>query len=282
MIKIEAVTAKSASETMDFLRRYADQAQFLLSNLANFGFRCGDHLNSSDYFILRDQNDCITTVFSHGNRKNILYQSTQAIDPNIILDFCKETQRVVGGFIGDWTGIEPLYHTYCKRNPDYQPSYVSKEILYDRNLIPEGEIRDESVRLLTKDDFQAWTPLQQGFLQDTGIQEIISEDERRRLFESMVKENCWWGLWSADELLAVASLNGKFETRGQLGGVYTKREHRSRGLSKRLIRHILADCIEIHGHTRNILFTGESNIPARKVYEGLGYGTIGHYAIILE
>ena len=45
--------------------------------------------------------------------------------------------------------------------------------------------------------------------------------------------------------------------------------------------HLLKDCRDLHGHNKNILFTGEADIAAQKLYESLGYKRIGSFALIL-
>ena len=82
-------------------------------------------------------------------------------------------------------------------------------------------------------------------------------------------------------LVSQASLNSKGDTIGQVGGVFTRKEARKRGLAKKTIIHLLKDCQLIHQHHKSILFTGETDIPAQKLYESIGYTKIGYFGLIL-
>ena len=88
------------------------------------------------------------------------------------------------------------------------------------------------------------------------------------------------GLFSDKKIVAIADLNANFSDLGQLGGVYTIPELRNRGLSKRLIRHLIQEIKTIHHIKKLIIFTGEHNIAACKVYESLGIHLFGHYALL--
>ena len=76
-------------------------------------------------------------------------------------------------------------------------------------------------------------------------------------------------------MLSRAGLNSKGRTIGsQVGGGFALPQYRQQGLSKAIMFHILKDCRDRHGHTKNILFTGEENIPAQKLYESMGYNVL--------
>jgi predicted GNAT family acetyltransferase len=82
--------------------------------------------------------------------------------------------------------------------------------------------------------------------------------------------------------VATAALNARALDIGQVGGVYTAPDLRGQGLSKAVMRVLLRDSAELHGIRKMILFTGEKNIPAQKVYEGLGFERIGQFGIFLS
>ncbi len=110
----------------------------------------------------------------------------------------------------------------------------------------------------------------------------LTIDQMRASFKVKVKNKVWWGLFDKDQLLSRAALNSNGDKIGQVGGVFTPKKFRKNGYAKKTMLHMLKDCIEIHKHTKSILFTGETDIPAQKLYESIGYKRIGEFALILS
>jgi hypothetical protein len=44
---------------------------------------------------------------------------------------------------------------------------------------------------------------------------------------------------------------------------------------------MLKDCRDLHGHVKSILFTGETDYPAQRLYESMGYQRIRFFGLIL-
>ncbi len=55
--------------------------------------------------------------------------------------------------------------------------------------------------------------------------------------------------------------------------------HRRRGFSRAVMKKLIVDSVERHKVDMLILFTGEKNVAARNLYEGLGLEHIGFYGI---
>jgi predicted GNAT family acetyltransferase len=102
-----------------------------------------------------------------------------------------------------------------------------------------------------------------------------------RLFCLTFRDKVWWGLFDRDELQSRAGLNSKGQDIGQVGGVFTPKKYRQRGYAKATMLHMLKDCRDTHVHRKNLLFTGETDYPAQKLYESIGYQRIGSFALIL-
>lgn len=96
------------------------------------------------------------------------------------------------------------------------------------------------------------------------------------IFEKFCAENPQF------KLNSIAGLNSKSDEIGQVGGVFTPKEKRKHGYAKATMLHLLKDCRDFHGHAKSILFTGETDLPAQKLYESIGYERIGHFALILS
>ena len=107
-----------------------------------------------------------------------------------------------------------------------------------------------------------------------------SFEEMRSEFLIKVAKQITWGLFEEGKLVAIADLNARFSDLGQLGGVYTIPGYRNRGSCSRLTRHLIHDTKVIHHIRKLIIFTGENNLAARKVYESLGTSHYGYYALL--
>jgi predicted GNAT family acetyltransferase len=107
-----------------------------------------------------------------------------------------------------------------------------------------------------------------------------SFDEIRAEFHLKVAQKITWGFFFNGQLVAIADLNARYCDLGQLGGVYTIPAFRKRGFSTRLICHLIHDVKALHHLRKLIIFTGEKNLAARKVYESLGITPYGHYALL--
>ena len=109
----------------------------------------------------------------------------------------------------------------------------------------------------------------------------FSAEQLQRNFEAQAAKQVWWGMFRGQELVSRTALNSRGETIGQVGGVFTPKKYRQQGCAKAVMLHMLKDCRDLHGHTKSLLFTGETDIPAQKLYESIGYSRIGSFAIIL-
>jgi predicted GNAT family acetyltransferase len=67
---------------------------------------------------------------------------------------------------------------------------------------------------------------------------------------------------------------------GQLGGVYTLPAFRKKGFAKSLISHLMGELQSLDKVHHLIIFTGEGNKAAKRLYESLGAHFVGHYALL--
>jgi predicted GNAT family acetyltransferase len=67
---------------------------------------------------------------------------------------------------------------------------------------------------------------------------------------------------------------------GQVGGVYTVPSFRQKGYSRSVMQQLLLDAKEIHQIRKMIIFTGDQNFPAQKLYTSLGVSKIGFFALL--
>lgn len=278
---LESVNAQNLAEVEAFLLQHEECAQFLINNLRAHGPTLTEHHNSGNFKAIR-KDGVIVAVFCLARRGNLIVQSTFS-DPALILSACANEPIQLKGFIGDWNSVEPVYQLFKRHTPAYSPSYESKDILYSYPL-SSSDVKikhDSHVRFLNQSDFPQWLEFSNAYMSELGLPDELSADQKQQDFEAQAENKIWWGLFEGDKLLSRTALNSKGEKVGQVGGVFTPKHFRQKGFAKRVMFHMLKDCRDLHGHTKNILFTGETDIPAQKLYESMGYGRIGSFALVL-
>lgn len=263
-----------------FLKKNEASSQYLINNLIEHGPHLTGHQNSGNYKIIKQNNDIIG-IYSLTKRGNLIIEAENDIKLDAVLENALKENIALKGFIGKWTLVDQLYQLYRKKNPDYKPSLCSKEILYTLAL-PSKEKPYHMVRLLDEQDFDAWKHLHLLFNEERNLFLQVSEEERQ-IFQARVLEKRWWGLFSfAGQLISMAGLSAINDTAGQVGGVFTIPEFRRNGYSRSVILALLHDCYRIHGHRKNIVFTGSENDAAQKLYESIGYERTGYFGLILS
>ncbi|MEZ4743996.1 MAG: GNAT family N-acetyltransferase [Bdellovibrionota bacterium] len=284
MLEVKQISPPMIDNVLRFLSSKEETSQFLINNLKEHGPALSDHPNSGNYKALVENKTSIRGVFCLNKRGNLLAQIDCLYNPNSIIEECLKEKFEVKGFIGDWDTIDPLFRSYKERNPSFKATYNSKEILY-RYVFQESEQvlrKNDHVRFLESNDFNQWHPLNLAYRKELNIPSDLTEQQNKDLFISRTKNKCWWGYFEKRNLISIAALNSTGETIGQVGGVFTIKGKRKQGYSKATVLHLLRDCRDMHRHSKSILFTGETDIPAQKLYESIGYEKIGYYALILS
>jgi len=179
--------------------------------------------------------------------------------------------------------VEPIWIRFRNENPSYCPSYESKEILYSYDLLPNDKNlrHDSRVRFLNEADYPQWLQFSLDYMKELSLPDDLSEEQKRQNFANQIPDKIWWGLFDETQMLSRTALNSKGETIGQVGGVFTPKSFRKMGFGKATMFHMLKDCRDLHGHRKSILFTGETDLAARRLYESMGYKPIGSFALIL-
>ncbi len=278
---IEMLSETNRNEVDAYLVRHEDSAQFLINNLREHGPRLTSHHNSGNFKAIRSDGQ-ISAVFCLARRGDLIIQADHDFSQTI-LSACEKETLPLKGFIGDWASVAPVWERFKKANPTFKPSYESKEILYAYLLSGTNSKlrRDERVRFLENSDFDQWLAFGVSYLSELGLPDDTTTEQKRDTFAQMVLNRLWWGLFSGKIMLSRTALNSKGTSVGQVGGVFTPKQHRQKGYARATTFHMLKDCRDLHGHTKNILFTGETDLPAQKLYESMGYKRVGSFAVIL-
>jgi predicted GNAT family acetyltransferase len=278
---IHDVTEISLSRVQAFLEKYIETSLFLLSNLAEIGYCLTDHLNSGNYKYT-EVNGEIESVFCLTRRGNLLAQTGGRADlAETILRACETEPISIQGVVGEWTIADAIWKTFCA-NPRFNPTYTSHEALFSMEIasanVPTFETK--GVRALAPNDFDEWVKPNTDYLVEEGLPVQGTIAERKAQFVDQTKAGYWWGAFDNKQLVATAALNAIYGTIGQVGGVYTVPEKRRRGLARSAMLLLLNDSKNRHHLKKIILFTGEQNFAATKLYESLGFTAIGHFGLL--
>jgi uncharacterized protein len=282
---IQDVTDSDLERVRAFLEAHLDSSLFLLSNLALFGPRRGDEPNSGNYRCAVEEGN-VVAVFSLTRSGNLLVQAAGRADLAAqILEACSGEPIDITGVVGDWPTAEALWALVCA-DPRFEPNVSIKDVLFSLSLTdaatsshsPESS---PAARALTVEDFDQWAPLNAAYLTELNLPLPLSLEERRKEFESRTRAQRWWGAFDADRLVAIAALNAVYANLGQVGGVYSPPGDRRKGFARAVMDRLISDSLTEHHFERLVLFTGEDNIGARRLYESLGFQAGGSFALFL-
>lgn len=276
---IENVSASSEQEMCQFLKEQEDYTLFLLNNFENYGATLTQEPFSGNYKLIRDVNKIIAVFYL--NRNGTLLIETTIHEPlfDVILHACQQELTPLKGVIGNWTFCKPFWE-YLKAKKIIQTEiFTSKEILYNIDLTIKEYSPQPNVRLLKDSDYDQWKPLRLDYIIEQGTPHDLSDHQLKELFLDRVKKKIIWGFFLQNKLVSVADLNAKTSDLGQVGGVYTQPNFRQKGYSKSVMQQLMVDAKNLLKIRKLIIFTGEKNFPAQKVYQSLGASQVGYYAL---
>jgi predicted GNAT family acetyltransferase len=268
-------------KALQFLKSRFATSMFLLGNLADQGPTLNSQPNSGNFKVIR-KGPKVVGVFSLTRRGNLIL-NTEAGDSvsELILSQCLKEPIELKGVIGEWNCASSFWNYIQHKKVLSTCSFNSKELLFQLDQIPNCGANAQ-VRLLEDVDFDQWLPIRKAYTMEEGLKVDLTDEQLRTTFLRYSKLKEFWGYFEGEMLVATAALNAKAMDIGQVGGVYTKPEFRRRGISKLIMRQMLSDCVRIHGIKKMILFTGEKNFAAQKVYLSLGFKQVGHFGIIFS
>jgi uncharacterized protein len=276
---IVAIDESNQHLAREFLERHFDSALLLLGNLAEHGPRVGEHINSGNFQAVIE-NDAVVAAFCLTRRGNLLVQTGGREDfSQEILAACDAERLPIRGILGEFRGAHALWQLLCQR-PEFRPGVTSKEVLYAVELVGVAERASaHPVRLAELDDFERWDALMQAFRTELGVPQQLTLEQRKAGFAEACARGHFWVGFAAGQIVAVATLFGVVGGSGQVGGIFTAPEYRRRGLSRGILNEVMRDCRARLGLERLVLFTAESNTPARALYESLGFRQVGEFGL---
>ena len=285
-LSINQINQEILPQVYDFLQNHEESAQLLTNNIRNQGCYRGENSESANFKCIIDNSDgSILSVFGLIVRGYVLVETKpdyQSLTTDMIFESILQEQTElikILAFVGDWDSVVPVLKLYTQANPDFKCDLNSGDILYRFTFNETDNTKHHSqVRLLTFDDYEVWSVVQDEFRAEIGAPP--KNDEMKRIdFAKQVNDQVSWGMFDeAGLLLSSCYLFSMSLTMGVVGGVYTNKQNRQKGYSRTTLIHMLYDCKIIHKHQKSILFTGENMISAQKTYESIGYERVGKYA----
>lgn len=260
-----------------------DTSLFLLSTLAALGPRLSSHLNSGNFRLI-EEGGRIAAVFCMTRRGNLLVQAGGRADlAELIFEECEAEPLEMRGIVGEWATAEALWKL-LRADPRFEPTHALKDVLYRLMLTGTTRPADERlhVRALHADDFAQWEQLNSAYFCELCLPVQATLEQRRTDFLVRIRSGLWWGAFDDYyDLVSTAAINAAYGSMGQVGGVYTRPAERKRGLAKAVMRLLIEDCRKRLGFAKLILFTGEDNAAARRLYESLGFEAAGGFGLLL-
>jgi predicted GNAT family acetyltransferase len=283
---IRNVATDDLERVRGFLEAHVDTSLFLLSNLAIFGPRLTDHGNSGNYRLVEESGQ-VVAVFCLTRRGNLLVQAAGRADlAESILESCEGETIEVCGVAGEWPTAAALWEL-LRADPRFEPTLGSKDVLYRLPLAEGAEMTrtavppEVAVRALDASDFQQWERLNSAYCAELKLPLPVVDDAHAAEFARRTRAKWWWGAFVGRQLAAIVGLNAVYGTVGQVGGVYARPEDRKKGLARAAMELLIEDSREHHRFSKLILFTGEENLGARRLYESLGFELAGAFGLLL-
>jgi ribosomal protein S18 acetylase RimI-like enzyme len=269
-----------------FLEAHLDSSLFLLSNLAVHGPAAGEHPYSGTFRLVEEGGRPVA-VFCLTRQGTLLVQAGARTGlAEAILEACESDPIEITGVIGEWSTAEALWRLLCD-DPRFIPSTNTRDVLYGRPLTDADVAgghrispQEAAVRLLAPEDFAQWEPLNCAYLMELSLPSQVSLEQRKEEFESLVREHRWWGAFDGRSLISIGCLNAVYGRLGQVGGIYTSPALRRMGWSRAVVHAIISDSRSRHRFDRLVLFTGEDNRGARRLYESLGFQFVDRFALL--
>ncbi|MCB0002801.1 MAG: GNAT family N-acetyltransferase [Anaerolineae bacterium] len=263
-----------------FLLPRKESSLFLLSNLRRAGLSDHGQRGQGTYFAALEDGEVVAVV-GHFWNGNIIVQA-----PEYAAALTAAARRATGRPLARLLGPADQVESALRGLPVQSLEFDAKEILYGLYLenmavpvpLQAGQVRARVVQrrdAATVSDWRAAMSIEQFHEEDTPELRANAAES----VENSLRSGRRWVLEDANgQLVSMCDFNAELAEVVQVGGVFTPPERRRRGYARAVVAAALMDA-RAEGVTDAILFTEETNTPARKAYEALGFQAIGDYRI---
>lgn len=287
MYTIEDVTETSQSDMVRFLLRHENYTLFLLNNHAAYGYQLTYAPYSGNFKLIKSSGNIVGVFCLTRGGKLLIHSEVREPVFTQILQSCRNEPIPLSGLVGDWDFCKVFWDFLKAKKAIVDEVFYAKEILYSVDISTQSSHssplpNDPQVRLLTSKDYAQWQPLRLDYLKEEKIPNDLNSRQFHRIYLDKVKKQIAWGAFVDEHLVSIADFNAQILDLGQVGGVYTVPAFRKRGLAKSVMRKLIHDAKTIHQIRKLIIFTGENNAPARKLYESLNAVHIGYFALLFS
>jgi predicted GNAT family acetyltransferase len=280
-VELTDISEENLPDAEAFLERFPETSLFLLSNIRAFGPRLGESLYSGNLKGI-EQEGQLRGVFCLTRGGSLLAQTAGRPEfAHDIVRACADEPMAIHGVLGEWQITKAIWDALLAADA-VKPTFVSKEVLYRLDLQhaePPDDAARATVRMLTREDHEQWGQVSEEFQRETHLPVQGTREERKAAFSRSAGLGHWWGAFRQGRLVALAAIVALHETTAQIGGVFTSPDHRREGLSRAVMTGLISDSRQVHQLDRLFLFTGEENIPARRLYESLGFDRVGYFGL---
>ena len=268
-----------------FLQPRISTSMFLLSNFRQMGLVDRGRLLQGTYVGAFEDDGLIGVVGHFWNGSFIPQAPLHHLDA-LWRAAVAESGRAVSGVVGPYDQAEALRQALGLDDPELFKLNTA-ETLYRLALaeLARPTMMDDdltSVRRAGLDDVDRMTAWRVAY-----SVEVLGERESDELWANSrdrvghaIRNGHMWVLDVNDEPVSCSAFNAVLAEAVQVGGVYTPPERRRRGYARCAVAGSLIDARN-EGVDRAILFTDETNLPAQRAYEALGFEAIGRYRLAI-
>lgn len=264
------------------LAAHADSSIFLRRNIAVTGLiDRGERYQGTWAGAFEDGR--LVAVAQHSRFSTVLLQAPMHVAA-VTREAVRASGRPVGGFVGPWAQALAArtalgFDGTPVRMESHEGLYaLPLEALVVPDQLARGAWRCRRARADELDLLAAWRV---GYNVETMEQAdgpAVRAASREEI-ESGLAEGAGWVLEADGELVAYQQFNAMLPDVVQVGGVWTPPPLRGRGYARAVVAGALL-AARADGVRRSVLFTGETNIPARRAYAALGFTRVGDWALI--
>ena len=279
-IKIVDWNKQLEQQAYELLNKYEETSLFLLSNLKNYGPKLTDDSYSANFKCLI-KNNLVLAVFALTKIGNLLIQTDRKTDYSaIIVDECLKESISFDGIVGEWNLTKQILDYAKNKISSFNKIPCNKSILFklDLNNLPYTKA-NSNIKHLEASDYDQWNSLNKALILERNLNQTEDESGKHKRFLENIKHKYLLGSFINNKLVATASFISCVDKTGQIGDVFTIPEMRKHGLAKELVYQLIIDG-KLNKHLEKvILFTGEDNHIAIRLYKNMGFKQIGDFGL---